>query len=81
MNGPGTGEDRSSTWPTVTDVGVTPGDELLSLPEAPEDDVTRPGEDVGDVEPLDEHATRPKASTESEIAWTVRRQRDDVDVL
>jgi len=43
--------------------------------------VTRLGKDVGDVEPLDEHATRPKASTESEIAWTVRGQRDDVDVL
>ena len=44
--------------------------------------MTRLGEDVGDVEPLDEpRTTRPKASTESEIAWTVRRRRDDVDVL
>jgi len=72
MNGPGTGEDRSSTCPTVTDVGVTPGDELLPPPEAPDDDVTRPDEDVADGEPFDEHATRPKASTESEIARNVR---------
>ena len=33
LNNPGIGDDRSSTWPTVTEVAVTPGE----LPDVPDD--------------------------------------------
>src|ERR1700730_3988781 len=46
LNNPGMGEDRSSTWPTVTELEVTPGDG----PEPPPAPVLPTGE-VGVDEP------------------------------
>src|SRR5579864_593911 len=71
------GEDRSSTWPTVTELEVTPGDE----PEPPPVPVPPTGEvgvDDGWVVPDDpaglfeEQATRPTPDAESRSTSPIR---------
>jgi len=68
------GEERSSTWPTVTDVAVTPGEE----PDVPDEPDPPVGVDAwvvvddDDAEPFDEQAARVRTHTESRMTTPVR---------
>jgi hypothetical protein len=74
MKGLGSGEVRSSTWPTLTDEAVTPGEE--GPPPGVPDDVAEVGGVVDPVVPVDEQAARAVAETASRRRMTECREHD-----
>src|ERR1700723_3782089 len=71
------GEERSSTWPTVTESAVTPGEEPDAPDEPPPVGVEEAELAVDPGVVFEEHATRITQHTESARAIPVRGVSDD----